>query len=127
MASSSAEKTKWLRAINQAVDQALNGAAQDAGSPGSKAEPPISRTASYTFYKDGRLKDATYEGRWLAGKPHGRGILKWPDGRIYTGSFKNGLEDGFGEFICPNKALNKDDFYQGYWKEGKMHGLGTYR
>ncbi|XP_038138040.1 alsin isoform X2 [Cyprinodon tularosa] len=127
MASSSAEKTKWLRAINQAVDQALNGAAQDAGSPGSKAEPPISRTASYTFYKDGRLKDATYEGRWLAGKPHGRGILKWPDGRIYTGSFKNGLEDGFGEFIWPNKALNKDDFYQGYWKEGKMHGLGTYR
>ncbi|XP_015232879.1 PREDICTED: alsin [Cyprinodon variegatus] len=33
----------------------------------------------------------------------------------------------FGEFVCPNKALNKDDFYQGYWKEGKMHGLGTYR
>lgn len=35
-------------------------------------EPPICRTASYTFYKDGRLKDATYDGRWLAGKPNGR-------------------------------------------------------
>ncbi|KAM4711014.1 alsin isoform 2-T2 [Anableps anableps] len=127
LASSSAEKTKWLRAINQAVDQALSGAGQDAGSSGLKSEPPISRTASYTFYKDGRLKDATYEGRWLSGKPHGRGILKWPDGRIYTGSFKNGLEDGFGEFVCPNKMLNKDDLYHGYWKEGKMHGLGTYR
>lgn len=23
-----------------------------------------------------------------------RGVLKWPDGRIYTGSFKNGFEDG---------------------------------
>lgn len=23
-----------------------------------------------------------------------RGVLKWPDGRIYTGTFKNGLEDG---------------------------------
>lgn len=23
-----------------------------------------------------------------------RGVLKWPDGRIYTGAFKNGLEDG---------------------------------
>lgn len=33
----------------------------------------------------------------------------------------------FGEFACPNKALKKDDLYQGYWKEGKMHGLGTYR
>ncbi|XP_014847120.1 PREDICTED: alsin isoform X1 [Poecilia mexicana] len=127
LASSSAEKTKWLRAINQAVDQALSGVGQDAGGSTSKSDPPISRTASYTFYKDGRLKDATYEGRWLTGKPHGRGILKWPDRRIYTGSFKSGLEDGFGEFACPNKALSKDDLYQGYWKEGKMHGLGTYR
>lgn len=24
-----------------------------------------------------------------------RGVLKWPDGRIYTGTFKNGLEDGW--------------------------------
>uniref|UniRef100_A0A3Q1C8E6 VPS9 domain-containing protein n=1 Tax=Amphiprion ocellaris TaxID=80972 RepID=A0A3Q1C8E6_AMPOC len=106
-------QAKWLRSINQAVDQ--------------KLDPPISRTASYTFYKDGRLKEATYDGRWLAGKPNGRGVLKWPDGRIYTGAFKNGLEDGFGEFVAPNKTLNKSDHYQGHWKDGKMHGLGTYR
>ncbi|XP_069377256.1 alsin isoform X5 [Paralichthys olivaceus] len=131
LASSPMEKAKWLRSINQTVDQALSGATHDktSVSPGSgpKLEPPISRTASYTFYKDGRLKEATYEGRWLAGKPNGRGVLKWPDGRIYTGEFKNGLEDGFGEFTAPNKALNKNDHYQGHWKDGKMHGLGTYR
>lgn len=23
-----------------------------------------------------------------------RGVLKWPDGRVYTGEFRNGLEDG---------------------------------
>lgn len=23
-----------------------------------------------------------------------RGVLKWPDGRLYSGTFKNGLEDG---------------------------------
>lgn len=131
LASSPMEKAKWLRSINQAVDQALSGAGQDTASVGSgsgqKLEPPISRTASYTFYKDGRLKEATYEGRWLAGKPNGRGVLKWPDGRIYTGTFKNGLEDGFGEFVAPNKTLSKNDHYQGQWKDGKMHGLGTYR
>ncbi|XP_047432727.1 alsin isoform X2 [Mugil cephalus] len=120
LASSSTEKAKWLRSINQAVDQALSGA-------GQKLEPPSSRTASYTFYKDGRLKEATYEGHWLSGKPNGSGVLKWPDGRIYTGTFKNGLEDGFGEFVAPNKTLSKNDQYQGQWKDGKMHGLGTYR
>uniref|UniRef100_A0A669C6P5 Alsin Rho guanine nucleotide exchange factor ALS2 n=1 Tax=Oreochromis niloticus TaxID=8128 RepID=A0A669C6P5_ORENI len=129
LASSPMEKAKWLRSINQAVDKALSGKGQDAASGSSvqKLEPPISRTASYTFYKEGRLKDATYDGRWLSGKPNGRGVLKWPDGRIYTGAFKNGLEDGFGEFVAPNKTLNKNDHYQGYWKDGKMHGLGTYR
>ncbi|XP_036068436.1 alsin isoform X4 [Oryzias melastigma] len=120
LASSPSEKSKWLRAINQAVDQALSGTEQ-------KSEPPISRTASYTFYKEGRLKEATYEGCWVSGKPHGSGVLKWPDGRIYTGTFKNGLEDGFGEFSAPNKSLNKSDCYQGHWKDGKMHGPGTYR
>ncbi|XP_073351569.1 alsin [Pagrus major] len=131
LASSPMEKAKWLRSINQAVDQALSGAGQDTASISSgssqKLEPPTSRTASYTFYKDGRMKEATYDGRWLNGKPNGRGVLKWPDGRIYTGTFKNGLEDGFGEYVAPNKTLNKNDHYQGYWKDGKMHGLGTYR
>ncbi|CAB1432963.1 unnamed protein product [Pleuronectes platessa] len=131
MASSPMEKAKWLRSINQTVDQALSGAMYDTASlsPGSgpKLEPPTSRTASYTFYKDGRLKEAKYEGLWINGKPNGRGVLKWPDGRIYTGEFKNGLEDGFGEFVAPFKTLNKNDHYQGHWKDGKMHGLGTYK
>ncbi|KTF72437.1 hypothetical protein cypCar_00041451 [Cyprinus carpio] len=92
-----------------------------------RADPPISRTASYTFYKDSRLKEATYEGRWVSGKPHGQGVVKWPDGRMYTGTFKNGLEDGFGDYVVPNKNLNSCDHYQGQWKDGKMHGFGTFR
>ncbi|XP_066518797.1 alsin isoform X2 [Hoplias malabaricus] len=127
LASSPLEKAKWLRAINQAVEQALTGAGLDSSGASMRADPPISRTASYTFYKDSRLKEATYEGRWVAGKPHGRGVLKWPDGRMYTGAFKNGLEDGYGDYIVPNKNLNKSDHYQGYWKDGKMHGFGTFR
>ncbi|XP_077573347.1 alsin isoform X2 [Stigmatopora nigra] len=121
IASSAMEKAKWIRHINQTVAQSLG------LGEGQQFEPPICRTATYTFYKDGRLKDATYEGRWQAGKPHGSGAITWPDGRIYKGSFKNGLEDGFGEFVAPNKSLNKNDHYEGYWKDAKMHGLGTYR
>ncbi|KAM9828663.1 alsin isoform 1-T1 [Syngnathus typhle] len=121
LASSAMEKAKWIRCLNQAVAQALS------LGEGQTFEPPICRSATYTFYKDGRLKEATYEGRWLAGKPHGRGVIKWPDGRIYTGSFKNGQEDGFGECVAPNKSLDTNDRYQGHWKDGKMHGVGTYR
>uniref|UniRef100_A0AAR2JUG6 VPS9 domain-containing protein n=1 Tax=Pygocentrus nattereri TaxID=42514 RepID=A0AAR2JUG6_PYGNA len=127
LASSPSEKAKWLRAINQTVEQALSGAGLDTSGAVMRADPPISRTASYTFYKDSRLKGATYEGRWVVGKPHGRGVLKWPDGRMYTGTFKNGLEDGYGDYIVPNKTLNKNDYYQGHWKDGKMHGFGTFR
>ncbi|KAM7316161.1 hypothetical protein ACRRTK_024841 [Alexandromys fortis] len=124
------EKTKWLRAISQAVDQALRGTSDfppyGGGSSVQRQEPPISRSAKYTFYKDPRLKDATYDGRWLSGKPHGRGVLKWPDGKVYSGMFRNGLEDGYGEYRIPNKALNKEDHYVGHWKEGKMCGQGVY-
>lgn len=124
------EKTKWLRAISQAVDQALRGTSDfplcGGGSSVQRQEPPISRSAKYTFYKDPRLKDATYDGRWLSGKPHGRGVLKWPDGKTYSGMFRNGLEDGYGEYRIPNKALSKEDHYVGHWKEGKMCGQGVY-
>ncbi|XP_076849884.1 alsin isoform X3 [Brachyhypopomus gauderio] len=129
LACSPLEKGRWLRAINQAVDDVLgvgqNG--RDLSLSGSqRAEPPISRTATYTFAKEGRLKDATYSGRWLSGKPHGKGTLKWSDGRVYCGTFKNGLEDGFGDYMMPNKTFNRFDRYKGHWKEGKMHGFGTY-
>ncbi|XP_036277445.1 alsin isoform X8 [Pipistrellus kuhlii] len=124
------EKTKWLRALSQAVDQALRGASEHppygGGSSVQRQEPPISRSAKYTFYKDPRLKDATYDGRWFSGKPHGRGVLKWPDGKMYSGMFRNGLEDGYGEYRIPNKALSKEDHYVGHWKEGKMCGQGVY-
>ncbi|XP_062948488.1 alsin isoform X3 [Cynocephalus volans] len=124
------EKTKWLRAISQAVDQALRGTSDlppfGSGISVQRQEPPISRSAKYTFYKDPRLKDAVYDGRWLSGKPHGRGVLKWPDGKMYSGMFRNGLEDGYGEYRIPSKALNKEDHYVGHWKEGKMCGQGVY-
>ena len=34
----------------------------------------------------------------LAGEPHGKGVMTMADGRIYKGTFVNGLEHGRGEF-----------------------------
>ncbi|XP_072301246.1 alsin-like isoform X3 [Eucyclogobius newberryi] len=123
VASTPQEKNKWLRALNQAVDQVLGGGGQGS-SPGVTA---MTRTASYTFSGEGRFKDARYRGQWQAGRVHGRGTMKWPDGRTYTGNFKNGLEDGYGECLMPSKALNKADCYQGHWKDGQIHGFGKYK
>lgn len=61
-------QNKWLRALNQAVDQVLGGGAQGS-SPGMMG---VSRTASYTFSGEGRFKEARYIGGWLAGRVHGR-------------------------------------------------------
>ncbi|XP_076603108.1 alsin-like isoform X2 [Chaetodon auriga] len=123
VASTPQEKNKWLRSINQAVDQVLGGGGQGS-SPGVMG---MSRTASYMFTGEGRFKDAQYTGGWLAGRVHGRGTMKWPDGRTYSGNFKSGLEDGYGECMIPNKELNKTDIYQGHWREGKIHGFGKYK
>ncbi|XP_051937383.1 alsin-like isoform X1 [Hippocampus zosterae] len=123
VASTPQEKNKWLHFLNQEVDRVLSGGGQGS-SPGITA---MSRTASYTFMGDGRFKDAQYTGSWLAGRVHGRGTMRWRDGRIYTGNFKNGLEDGYGECMIPDKLLNKAGCYQGQWRDGKIHGFGIYR
>ncbi|CAN9497900.1 unnamed protein product [Ophioblennius macclurei] len=123
VASTPQEKNKWLRSLTQAVDQALGGGGQGS----ARGETAMSRTVSHTFVADERLKGAHYSGGWLAGRIHGRGTMKWPDGRTYHGNFKNGLEDGYGSFVEPNKVLNKPDSYQGQWREGKIHGFGKYK
>uniref|UniRef100_A0AAQ4RL14 PH domain-containing protein n=1 Tax=Gasterosteus aculeatus aculeatus TaxID=481459 RepID=A0AAQ4RL14_GASAC len=123
VASTPQEKNKWLRSLNQAVDHVLGGAGQGS-SPGLAA---MSRTASHTFCGEGRFKDAHYTGAWVAGRIHGRGTMKWPDGRTYSGNFKSGQEDGYGECLIPDKVLNKPDGYQGHWRDGKIHGFGKYK
>ena len=66
------------------------------------------------------------------------------NGERYKGSYKNGLKDGFGEWIHPDgdnyrgkfKAgikrgkgvytFENGDKYKGYFKRDKKHGLGSY-
>lgn len=48
----------------------------------------------------------------------GKGVFKWPDGRVYDGEYKNDKKDGYGILITPKFE------YRGYWKNGKMDGEG---
>jgi hypothetical protein len=62
----------------------------------------------------------TYEGRFLKGLPDGDGKYTWSDGRVYEGSWSEGMRDGKGTMIYPRPE--GDSILTGYWKEDKYIG-----
>ena len=46
--------------------------------------------------------------------------MKEPDGRLYSGEFKDGLPDGYGIQEDPSGVR-----YMGYWSKGLRNGMGT--
>lgn len=45
-----------------------------------------------------------YQGDLYDEKKHGKGVLSWPDGRVYTGAFFADRRHGFGIFHTPNTS-----------------------
>ncbi|CAH1788427.1 unnamed protein product [Owenia fusiformis] len=118
------EKAEWTWEINRSIDKVLADKKQIyRPKGGSHVSPPLSRHATYKFYKAGKLKDAVYTGMWLSGKMHGQGELVWSDGRTYTGRFKNSLQHGHGQYQV--QKADGVEVYEGNWRDGKMHGLGS--
>lgn len=67
-------QTVWRWKVTQAVCQALRGK-KDFPVLGAGPEPsetPTCRSGVYTFLAEGRLCQATYEGEWCRGRPHGK-------------------------------------------------------
>ncbi|XP_045348606.1 ALS2 C-terminal-like protein [Leopardus geoffroyi] len=116
----------WQWKVTQAVCQALRGKKDfpTLGAGLESPEPPTCRCVAYTFRAEGRLCQATYEGEWCRGRPHGKGTLKWPDGRNHVGNFCQGLEHGFGICLVPQASEDKFDCYKCHWWEGSMCGYG---
>ena len=44
------------------------------------------------LYTDGGI----YEGEWLDGKMHGRGLYTFPNGNKYDGEWQNDVKEGYG-------------------------------
>uniref|UniRef100_A0A8B9SIG3 ALS2 C-terminal like n=1 Tax=Anas platyrhynchos TaxID=8839 RepID=A0A8B9SIG3_ANAPL len=109
-------KAVWQWKLNQAIRQALNGKRDFPlwGKTGEGTEPPVLASS----------KAASYEGEWHWGKPHGKGTVKWRDGRNHVGDFKEGLEHGFGICLVPRRSEDRYDCYKCHWYEGKMRGYG---
>ena len=51
----------------------------------------------------------------------GKGIYKFPDGKIYEGEYKNDVKNGKGKLF-----LEENKFYEGNWVNDQPHGKGIY-
>lgn len=54
--------------------------------------------------------------------PHGTGVMKYSDGRVYAGEWKGGRWHGKGRATFSN-----GDVFEGMYYEDQRHGLGTYQ
>jgi hypothetical protein len=62
-------------------------------------------------YKTGKYSNGDrYEGEFVNGKFHGKGIYTWPDGRRYEGEYENDKKHGYGSYYWPDGKC-----YEGYW------------
>lgn len=57
----------------------------------------------------------------IGGKRHGKGGLKWTDGRRYDGEWRDDKRCGHGSMVF---ALG--DIFVGHWRDDKRNGLGLY-
>lgn len=61
-----------------------------------------------------------YRGPTRNGRPHGHGVVTWPDGKRYEGGFVNGERTGHGVY-----SLLSGDYYEGDFVNGRFHGRGV--
>ena len=52
-------------------------------------------------------------------------MIKYENGDIYEGEFKNGIKEGKGIYKFNSSEL-KGDVYEGEFKSGVFEGKGTY-
>jgi len=62
-----------------------------------------------------------YEGDYQANKKHGPGSLTMPDGGKFVGSWVEDKREGEGVYVYAN-----GDRYDGQWSNGAKHGWGSY-
>jgi len=77
-----------------------------------------SKSGGKILWKDGH----EYTGGWkiVAGEqdpPDGEGTMKWPDGRNYSGDFRDGKMHGFGKMVYADGRTE-----EGAWRDDKFVG-----
>ena len=116
-----------IRRLNlaRARQAAKNAAWREANKPVVEKEKKVAIEKPPTVRKSTQFEDGSkYRGDWSTRGlgAHGTGVLKFPSGDEYKGSFKRHLFDGWGTYCYAN-----GDKYEGPWKHGEKHGAkGTF-
>lgn len=63
------------------------------------------------YYADGSY----YDGSWVVGKMTGKGTFVYANGNRYTGDFLNDFKDGTGTLLCPNGEKYEVFFLILFW------------
>ncbi len=71
-------------------------------------------------------RELTYDGRWRAGKPSGRGAATWAaTGHTYSGTWKHGAPKGAGKSWVDDAEGARVWTFDGLYDKGKRNGRGT--
>ncbi|AVK74934.1 Morn repeat domain containing protein [Pandoravirus quercus] len=62
-----------------------------------------------------------YEGEWMRGYMHGRGVRTFADGSVHVGTWSFNAASGHG-----TRVYADDSRYDGTWKVGMRHGHGVH-
>jgi len=76
-----------------------------------------------TFYRNGNIYQGQYSGQGdTKGLPEGRGVLKYANGDVYSGFFKDGKRSGTGSLIYAADGNRRE----GQWIDDQLHGFVTF-
>jgi len=104
------------------------------------------------FFSEGQKKYGTYQwkngskfqGQFLNGLFHGKGVYNWANKKCYNGNWENGKMNGKGKFFYQDGSFYEGEFingkkcgfgiykwdseryYEGKWKNDKQNGYGIY-
>lgn len=112
------EKTNWLSRAGLAMITYANGDTFEGRFNSHRQRDGKGR---YTWsLEDGQT--ATYDGEYRAGRRHGLGMMRYPDGSTYEGLWKDDVREGRGTLVYAN-----GDTYTGRFSAGKPNGHGAYQ